>query len=1464
MADDAAILTPEDLKALAKTGMTAAEGMRTRDFIQTLEHVLQVTCRRGLADFILPEVNPLPASHLSVWVAGRVWRFDPLELPEDPSQPLPGGFGPGPASPKLQTLHPELPAEGLSLEKRRVLILDIDQEGIGWAACHALATGQAHGGMGLMLLFEGDWFHRMWNDLRTCMRYSLARLNHTCIQMSVAYNCPYGPWMRGANLSKERGFALTFLRWFEQQAAHSPQGQSLYEPLPNIVAEWSFHSAQAEHDLGHKSSDSASEQELMELFWRQIAGNDSLRLKGHYCKMGAWFSIFGAATAHDSQWTVWRFCSFWLAKFLLGQDSFDSRVQQKVAKDMLDLESRAATMTAAEQRAEVIRLRRHTGNVLALVPFLLHNHNLFNIRLLLLVGTPLWTLHTTVGARKVTAEANLQFNINMSTGAEEAMLRDMWRRTTGNAEALGRLGLATVPNPYPMGPSDLGGGMGVSPGVRAEDMPKRVMDFLLRVIRLRLRASHHATIALPGALAGLLSSDLPTAQARMAWVADVWQLILDVEGCANTLPAAADVLKKEVHWLQWTLVQYTFRFLAHHQFQLCPPVLCHLRRLWTRIGDSKVIEDSHAIIRDLEQREQKADSASCQAVYHRLSKGDVLDTRGLPRLAVEKEDFVRPPPRPPGVNGAHIFHATSTTMPPELGVNRVMDKKKRYTTRRPGDSHGAAAALEALRLLHSPPPPPAVPFPPAAAATTTSDKKNTYQSSRLDLAGQLWQAGVLGPGTVVEYHPGAPWQPQVHLVLCPEACAARTAQLVQHEGLHLLDPRATWQWTLVLDARQWREIPGNWVLQRHDVDLYGFFGFKPERVTVPVAVSALLRAKPDTITMPTITKLAGVYDLQLQAGKKWPRALELAEHVLAGHPDRDHWLQQIQRGDPVEQASEPEDGEDDVIQDLSAVSLQELPPDEQKEFPREQARFRKGQGARALAAQALRREAGGFPEPPPEEGDPPAEPLLTSEPLPLSDAAALGPAPPPPAPLDPGGDLPADAPASTAPHTTKRGDESGDPRRAATRRPWVNELLPQPAVGTTNLCLYAPPERHHWEGRYEHPDCKGRQKTFSRNWGDRTRSTRHQAFVHVLTKLWERHTTITKQTPPARVQQALQSCKGCGCKFPTECSWLSLAEEGREELAAPPHSQPPQAVVSTPPGPEPPAKRLRQARSTDTSALPDQAPASGSHEVASHGQPEPAPIQPRGSPGRRSSSRSSSSSSSTSSSSHSSRSNTTATKDGSPELPANTWVLPANDIEKVAADGSCLFTCVARACFKILTGTEPSSTQHTQDLGRNMRSHFVSTILVQAQAKADWESVRLELEASSGLRWATYQKAISQVVSRPEAARATWGGAAELRLLCQHFGVGCTIHRQVGASSEGRLVIPTDVVTPGSVDSSRWFHLLWTGDHYDLIRPGAQQRAAQRQAGSLPGSGGRHHTSSLASTNKITTPTQPRRSSAGR
>ena len=528
-----ATLTEQDLKPLLKDGVTSKEGAGAKDFVRVLKHVLETTCRLSMTSFSLPDTSPLLAGWVRMKIGGVWIRVNLSAL---------RGFAHGAA--QTSFTEPELDPSLHKLHLHRTLILDLDQEGQGWQACHFLATLPSKGGLGLSFKFDNDYFHRLWNDLRWRMRYSKGRINHSTIQMSVAYNCNYGPWMRGANLGKARSFVLTFLRWFSQQDVNSTpeiQGE------PHLVAEWMLLSAKASMDSGGRESlpDVSDDQELSDLFLKQIAGaNNSFRVKGQYCKMSAWFSIFGPAQDHDEKWTSWRFMSFWMAKLLQGPDRFCAKVQNKVARDMLEIEERGDAITAQEQKQEITKLRRHTGNVMTLVPFLLHNHNLFNMRLLLLAGRPMWDAYTATAAAKKTAEQSLEFASRLATGSEEACIRTVWRVTLCNAQSLNRLG---VPIPggkcYPMGPEDLGNGLGNAPGVPADQMPDRIMSFVLHITEGRLKTSHQWTLGLPESFAGVLWLGGPqqgfahgapqTGRNSFQRLERLWRMVNDIESRAN-------------------------------------------------------------------------------------------------------------------------------------------------------------------------------------------------------------------------------------------------------------------------------------------------------------------------------------------------------------------------------------------------------------------------------------------------------------------------------------------------------------------------------------------------------------------------------------------------------------------------------------------------------------------------------------------------------------------------------------------------------------------------------------------------------------------------------------------------------------------------------------------------------------------------------------------------------------------
>lgn len=81
------------------------------------------------------------------------------------------------------------------------------------------------------------------------------------------------------------------------------------------------------------------------------------------------------------------------------------------------------------------KLKSIGGSYLTLTPFLLHNLNLFNSRLLKVVGTPLWSEQATLAKGKLTAQDHLAYFVNVCNGAGEGVLRTLWRDAVSDAQA---------------------------------------------------------------------------------------------------------------------------------------------------------------------------------------------------------------------------------------------------------------------------------------------------------------------------------------------------------------------------------------------------------------------------------------------------------------------------------------------------------------------------------------------------------------------------------------------------------------------------------------------------------------------------------------------------------------------------------------------------------------------------------------------------------------------------------------------------------------------------------------------------------------------------------------------------------------------------------------------------------------------------------------------------------------------
>ena len=71
-----------------------------------------------------------------------------------------------------------------------------------------------------------------------------------------------------------------------------------------------------------------------------------------------------------------------------------------------------------------------------------------------------------------------------------------------------------------------------------------------------------------------------------------WEIATLAESIAKE-NSGVEKLRAEAYFLDWPIVQYTFRLLAHHHFHFTAEVWNWLLKLFVRIGDSKLIEDSN-------------------------------------------------------------------------------------------------------------------------------------------------------------------------------------------------------------------------------------------------------------------------------------------------------------------------------------------------------------------------------------------------------------------------------------------------------------------------------------------------------------------------------------------------------------------------------------------------------------------------------------------------------------------------------------------------------------------------------------------------------------------------------------------------------------------------------------------------------------------------------------------------------
>ena len=800
----------------------------------------------------------------------------------------------------------------------------------------------------------GDCYHRSWNDWKYTCAHAPGHFEATCLQMAVVLNTNYNPYLQGANMFKKRELAA-----------------DLRAIIGGPDAEWESLMSQMALDARQPpaTDPEASHRALEALMFH----HKTFERKGPFVRASAWWSIVAAFSHYDSTWTAWRLCLRAVAKRLMRQGDDLQAMQKEALQDLQQTQREEHEECGrAHHQEQLARVRKCKGQQLILGPILSHNLNFFNMRVMQLVGKWFWSEQTLWAREKATAEQYADFAVAYSTGLGERFLRTVWKGCVFSAEEWGRLGACPMPG---MTHAEVGPTIDpvtgwTSPGVEAAQIPQRVAAFLLHMLEARFWAAAMHQHGLPGCFAGVLATD-PTHHLQS--LRELWDAITLAESMASECLGLHE-LRKQAYFLDWPVVQYGFRLLAHHHFQGTPPVLEWFRRQFVRLGDSKLIEDTNKIGRRLEQRHQEHKVSPSLTLYHALTRTAYtpLHWRNIPAVQLQSDQFYETPrasqpgrpARHPVLPWTDLFNPHATPDEERWHLHTILNTTANpFPSRSPKGQRAAVAALQALRLLSA--------TGPASAAAT-----------------EAWQTCGLCPGHA--YCKDAAIEPEVascFLVVAQATFAARVWPLQripagarhgseQHvSALWQVDPDRSWEWLVVTDISQWSCVARSWVLSSENAEEVGFLQMQPVEkdlgleAPLPALADALLCKGHRRMPVAQVGKFGKQQKWAVPPGAGQEKAL--LQKVLADHPNREKLVSQWSPrpppatrkrkhddggGEDDDEESAPDEEPSDAEMDwMNAAALDENPDTENLNFSRLAARARAKQDK--LKAQSYMQEA---------------------------------------------------------------------------------------------------------------------------------------------------------------------------------------------------------------------------------------------------------------------------------------------------------------------------------------------------------------------------------------------------------------------------------------------------------------------------------------------------------------------------
>ena len=279
-------MSAADRSRLRQRGLRAAPGMKGYDVLRRLSHALTMGAGRPLEDFKCPvRFEPLTAQLVRYW-SSRQQRY--MRRARN---------APALADGTVEE-EPELPDAVRDAAQVPLLITVSDQAQWQWSAMQFLSHPE---GMRFMHIFRVDPFHRGWNNFKAACRAAHGHLLHTVIQMTVAFNVNYGPWLNAAFMGEKREALMEYrLDQADKEA---------WTRLVDSVA------------ADSRAAPPGSVEEQERLFEGTVLRSPSFLKQGPDVKTCPWHSILEAIECHDPVWTSWKHLVQWLGSNLLSPTS---------------------------------------------------------------------------------------------------------------------------------------------------------------------------------------------------------------------------------------------------------------------------------------------------------------------------------------------------------------------------------------------------------------------------------------------------------------------------------------------------------------------------------------------------------------------------------------------------------------------------------------------------------------------------------------------------------------------------------------------------------------------------------------------------------------------------------------------------------------------------------------------------------------------------------------------------------------------------------------------------------------------------------------------------------------------------------------------------------------------------------------------------------------------------------------